>query len=304
MDPLSDVLSLLKPRSYMFRGMDAGGAWSLRFPPVEGLRCYAPLAGACWLSIEGDAEPIRLIAGDCVLLSRSQTFCLSSDTRLKSVDAVDVVSAAPSGGVITINGGGEVSGLGGFFRFEGRHAAVLLAALQPVVHIRGESDKAMLRASMEMMMRELREPRPGASLVAQQLGQVMLVLALRLHLAQSTGLGWLYALADKQMGAVISAMHGDPARRWTLQSLAQCACMSRSAFAQRFRETVGESPMEYLIRWRMMLAGERLIRSSDSVATIAGSLGYQSESAFSAAFRRVMGCTPGQYRVFETCVSP
>jgi AraC-like DNA-binding protein len=126
---------------------------------------------------------------------------------------------------------------------------------------------------------------------------MMLVQALRLYLAEGSkgGVGWLFALADPQMGAAISAIHEDPARRWTLQKLAESAGLSRSTFAQKFKETVGQSPMEYLTRWRMLLAGDRLTNTRDSIAEIAQSLAYESESAFSTAFKRVMGCSPRQY---------
>lgn len=297
MDPLSDVLSLLKPRSYMFRGLDASGSWSLRYPSTEGLRCFAAVTGACWLGYAGAAEPIRLRAGDCVLLHGAHPCWLASDPSLPREDAVMVFSAAPEGGTAVINGGGELSGIGGFFTFAGRHAGVLLALLPEVVHIRKESDKATLRESMAMMMRELREPRPGGMLVAQHLGQVVMILALRSHIADAAqdGIGWLRALADRSIAAAIEAMHADPARRWTLHALAGHAAMSRSVFAMRFRELAGEPPMEYLTRWRMLLASEKLANSDESISSIANSLGYQSESAFSAAFRRVMGCPPRQY---------
>ena len=154
---------------------------------------------------------------------------------------------------------------------------ILLGALPPIVHIRKEADKAALRWSMERMRQELREPQPGGFLVAQHLAYMMLVQALRLHLAEGAtgGVGWLFALADKQMSAAITAMHEDPAQRWTLQALAAQAGMSRSTFAQKFKETVGASPMEYLTRWRMLLAGDRLMNSRDPVSSIALSLGYE-----------------------------
>ena len=146
-------------------------------------------------------------------------------------------------------------------------------------------------------MRELREPQPGGFLVAQHLAHLMLVQALRLHLAEGLtgGVGWLFALADKQMSAAINSMHDDPAHRWTLQELAERAAMSRSTFALKFKQTVGESPLEYLARWRMLLAGDRLTNSSDPIFVISQSLGYESESAFSTAFKRIMGCSPRQY---------
>jgi AraC-like DNA-binding protein len=107
--------------------------------------------------------------------------------------------------------------------------------------------------------------------------------------------GWLFALADTQMGAAITAMHESPGHRWTLQELGERVGMSRSIFALKFKATVGTSPMEYLTRWRMLLAGDRLTNSSDALSAIAVSLGYESESAFSTAFKRVMGCSPRQY---------
>ena len=178
--------------------------------------------------------------------------------------------------------------------------------LPPIVHIRKESDKAAMRWSLERMMQELREPQPGGFLVAQHLAHMMLVQALRLHLAEGLrgGVGWLFALADKQMSAAINAMHDDPAHRWTLQELAERAGMSRSTFALKFKETVGESPMEYLTRWRMLLAGDKLANSSDPISVIALSLGYESESAFSTAFKRVMGCSPRQYSRGPNPASP
>lgn len=298
MDPLSDVLSLLKPRSYVIRALDAAGHWSLHYPPIEGVRCYACLSGECWLVVDGD-KAMRLTAGDCVLLTRRQNFRLASDPTLMPEDAVSVFGGTPNGGVTTINGGGQFLGLGGFFTFAGQHGGVLLALLPPVVHVRKDADRAALRWSMERVMEELRETQPGGALIAQHLGHMMLVLALRLALADGpkAGVGWFYALADKQISAAITAMHSEPAHRWTLQSLAARANMSRSTFALRFKETVGESPMEYLARWRMMLAGDKLLHSKDPVSVIAFAMGYESESAFSAAFRRIMGCSPRQYVV-------
>jgi AraC-like DNA-binding protein len=125
----------------------------------------------------------------------------------------------------------------------------------------------------------------------------MLLLALRIVLAKGPdgGIGWIYALGDRQLGAAMNALHGDPARKWTIQSLADVAAMSRSTFALRFRERVGESPIDYLTRWRMLLAAERLLGSRDTIAVIAPSLGYDSDSAFSTAFKRVMGCAPRDY---------
>jgi AraC-like DNA-binding protein len=296
-DPLSDVLSLLKPRSLMSGGWDVGGDWSVRFPRHEGIKCYALVSGQCWLSMEGIAEPLRVVAGDCFLLPHGRPFCLASDLNLAPVDAYKFFQLPMNGAIRTVNGGGDCFGVGGIFTLAGNHADILLGALPPIVHIRKESDKAAIRWSLERMMEELREPQPGSVLVARQLAYMMLVQALRLYLAEGLrgGVGWLFALADKHMSVAIGAMHGAPAHDWTIQKLAERAGMSRSTFALKFKQTVGESPMEYLTRWRMMLAGDKVANSSDSISSIARSLGYESESAFSTAFKRVMGCSPRQY---------
>ncbi len=146
-------------------------------------------------------------------------------------------------------------------------------------------------------MQEAGEHQPGAYLLGQHLAHIMLIQALRQYLAEhpAGGTGWLFGIVDKHLGAALGAIHADPAQPWTLQTLAERASMSRSTFALRFRETVGMAPIEYLTQWRMLLAGERLTHGSDSLASIAAGLGYESESAFSTAFKRVMGCTPRRY---------
>jgi len=297
MDPLSEVLALLKPQSLASGGFVVPGDIAIYFPKHQGVKCYAMLAGQCWLVVEGVPDPVLLRAGDCFLLPRGLPFRLTTDLSLEPVHytlAWDRLSKTES--VSEIPEGARYMA-GGFFAFTGGHAEMILQSLPPIVHIRRESDKAAMRWSLERMREELRDPRPGSSLIAQQLAYTMLIQALRLHLADaaSAGSGWLSALADKHMSIAIASMHNDPGYPWTLQSLAERVGMSRSVFALRFRETVGATPMEYLTRWRMLLAAERLKNSSDGLSSIAQSLGYESESAFGKAFRRVMGCSPRKY---------
>ena len=297
MDPLSDVLALLKPQSHVSAGFDAGGNWSIAFPRNSGIKCYAVVSGGCWLVVEGVAAPVRITAGDCFLLPSGRPFRTCSDPDLTPVEASAVFPPPRAGGVVTYNGGGDVFLVGSRFVLSGAHADILMKMLPPIVHIRKEADQAALRWSVERMMHELQNPQPGNFLVAQHLAHLMMIQALRIHLAEGKdgGIGWLFALADKQMGAAIGAIHADPAHRWSLQALAERAGMSRSSFAEKFKATVGLAPMEYVTRWRMLLAGDRLANTGDPIAVIALSLGYESESAFSTAFKRVMGCAPRRY---------
>ncbi len=297
MDPLSDILSMLRPNSYGFRGLDAGGDWALAFAPDDGVKCYAIESGACWLALEGAADPVRLAAGDFVLLPDGKGFRLYSAAGAPPIDAFRFFPAIPAGETAVLNGGGGLCGVGGYFGFEGMHADLLLGMLPSVVHIRAETSKAALRGSIERLMRELREPQPGSALIAEHLAQALLIEALRLHLAEHShhSAGWLFALADRQMSAVIGAMHAEPGRKWTLETLARVAGMSRSSFAVRFKETVGEPAMDYLTRWRMMVASDRLANGGMSIAAVAPIVGYESESAFGAAFKRIMGHSPGQF---------
>ncbi len=296
MDPLSEVLSLLKIRSYAAGGFNVGGECSMGFGAHDGVKCYAMVAGQAWLVVEGVPEPVRLSPGDCFLLPRGRPFHLTSDLALKPVDFMTLLGEKKIGAVQTRDGGGTCI-VGGHFALAGDQREMLLGVLPPIVHIREESAKATLRWAVDRMMEELREPRPGGSLIVQHLAQMLLVQALRAHLSEGAGggVGWLFALADKQVGPSLTALHADPARRWTLRELAEQAGMSRSSFALRFKTTVGSSPMDYLTRWRMLLAGDRLSHSGDPISVISPSLGYESESAFSTAFKRVMGCSPRQH---------
>jgi AraC-like DNA-binding protein len=297
MDPLSEVLALLKPQSYSSGGFAVSGDMAVSFPKHRGIKCYAVLAGQCWLIVDDVPEPVLLNAGDCFLLPRGLPFRLATDLSLEPVHysvalaRLGMRSEAPG----VTEGARYIAG--GHFVLTGSHAEMLLEPLPPIVHIRRESDKAAMRWSLERMREELRDPQPGGSLITQQLAYLMLLQALRLHLtdAASAGPGWLAALSDKHMSIAIASMHNAPGHCWTLQSLAERVGLSRSVFALRFRETVGATPMEYLARWRMLLAADRLTNSSDGLSAIAQSLGYESESAFGKAFRRVMGCSPRQY---------
>lgn len=292
------MLSLLKPHAYVSSGFDAGGDWAVQFGDQQKLiKCYAIVSGGCWLTVGGVSDPVRLEAGDCFVLPSGRPFRLGSDIDGPTVEAGEIFPAARRGDVVKLNGGGGLFLVGSRFGVSGNHADMLLGLLPPLVHIRDQPARAALQSSIEQMMRELRDGQPGNSLVVQHLAHLMLVQALRVHLDSSDGgqVGWFFTLADRHLGAAIKAIHANPGYPWCLQRLGEIAGMSRSTFALRFKERVGEPPMQYVARWRMLLACERLGHSDDTVSAVAVSLGYESESAFSTAFKRMMGCSPRRY---------
>jgi AraC-like DNA-binding protein len=291
MDPLSDVISFLEPRSYRVGGFEAGGDWSVRFDPYEGIKCYAVTSGACWIAVEGAGEPVLLKQGDCFLLPHGWPFRVGSDPVLPPDDWKRHFLGSRDGRLVRLNDRGGVTVLGGHFQLAGPQAEMLLGMLPPIVHLQSETDRETLRWAFDRMRQELAELKPGGFLILQQLVYMVFVQALRLHLDESKGVGWVFALSDRHVGAAITAIHREPARRWTVATLAVEAGMSRSGFAARFRQLVGDGPIEYLTRWRMLLAGRSLSRG-EPIGSIARSLGYESESAFSTAFKRVMGSTP------------
>lgn len=296
MDPLSDVLALLRPRSALSAGLDAGGAWAIRFPAHDGIKFNAVMRGACWVAVEGEPEPIRMAAGDCFLLTRGRPFHLATDLALPAIESAAIYDHAADA-VATCNGGGDFFLVGGRFFFAGDAAGLLLDALPAIVPVRDASNQAaILRWALDQLAAELRQGAPGGALMADHLAQIMLLQVLRLWLASGRQTGWLGALADPRLARALTALHAEPARRWTLADLAACAGMSRTTFADTFRAVVGRPPLAYLAGWRMQCAADRLRRSGDPVAAIAYSVGYESETAFRTAFRRHMACTPMQYR--------
>jgi len=291
MDPLSDVISFLEPRSYRVGGFEAGGDWSIRFDPFDGIKCYAVTSGACWIAVEDAGAPVLLKQGDCFLLPHGRAFRIASDPALPPDDWKRHFLGSSDGTLVRLNEIGGVTVLGGHFQLAGPQADMLLGMLPPIVQLQSETDRETLRWAFDRMRQELADAKPGSFLIVQQLVYMIFVQALRLHLDEGNGVGWLFALSDKHVGAAITAIHREPARRWTVAALAAEVGMSRSGFAARFGKLVGDGPIEYLTRWRMLLARRSLSRG-EPVGAVARSLGYESESAFSTAYKRVMGNTP------------
>ena len=203
MDPLSDVLSLLKIKSHWSERFQWGKEWCIEFGRHEGVRIYAVLEGECWLSMEGIRKPVQGEAGDCLLLPSGRAFRVGSNLKLPAIDA-DRLSIGEDCGVLTKRyAGNAFVGLGSHFSVSGEHASMLTAVLPPILHISGERNKAVLRWTLDQLAEELRVPQEGGALVIQQLSTLLVVQALRVHLGEnsSTDVGWLSALRDKTHAA-------------------------------------------------------------------------------------------------------
>ncbi len=203
---------------------------------------------------------------------------------------------------LVVDGGGRLTRLiCGSIRFAHSATHPLLSVLPRAISVKPAPDNAAwLEATLRLIEHELTTAQPGASTLVARLSDVLLVNAIRhwvVEHAFEEGAGWVRGLTDPRVARALGCVHRDPAQPWTVDTLARRSGMSRSGFAARFAELVGESPARYLTRWRMHLAAQALRECSDSMATIAESVGYSSEHAFAKAFKRTLGVTPGAFRV-------
>lgn len=294
MDPFSDVVALLRPHAALSKPITGRGSWGVRYAAYELPGFAIVLAGQCWLAIDG-AEPVRLERGDFVLLPSTPAFTMFSRP------GVDCVSVEPSDTAVRHGdpkGDADFRMLGGAFQIEQVNASLLLALLPRLIHVRAaESDTGRLARITDLIMEECAADRPGREMVIERLLEVMLVECLRGPGIGQDPLpaGLLAGIRDQALAVVLRAMHADVAAGWTVAGLAKLAGMSRSAFAARFSETLGCAPMEYLSRWRMTLAQDALSLGGKSLDRLAEEIGYESASAFSTAFRRRVGCSPGMF---------
>ncbi|MFI6512178.1 AraC family transcriptional regulator [Streptosporangium sp. NPDC050855] len=322
MDVLSDVVAATRagePRSACVRWY---APWGQRFPAVRGSAGFhVVLQGSCLLiPTPGDASdacdgadgtPVVLNAGDVVFLPHGGGYALAdgpgtplngpacdplSDSRSEDRYAsASVGRTGPDGSqavTVTLCGG---------YRLDARRAHPLLGDLPEIVHLPARlGHRPELRAAVDLLGGELDDPRPGVGTVVPALLDMLLLYILRAwfdeQAARGTATGWAAALGDPAIGAALHALHRDPARPWTVQTLGARAGLSRAAFSRRFTSLIGRPPLTYLTWWRMTVAA-RLLRETDAVlGEVAGRVGYASEFAFAAAFKREYGIAPGAYR--------
>ncbi|MFE7172736.1 AraC family transcriptional regulator [Streptomyces sp. NPDC057616] len=301
-DPLSDALAVADARSVFSGGFTAGGAWAIRLYGRDRLKVNAVLRGGCLLVREDGGEQLRLSEGDVVVSDGRQPYVLCSEAGVEPLSSREVTVDAVTG-MAQLGEGEDVVCLSGHIDLSRDSGELLRRALPELIHVGADAAEApVLRWLTGRLADEVRTQRAGGEFAADQLAQLMFVQVLRVCLAESEGLpsGWLRALADERLAPALCLMHGDPGHPWQLEELARAAAMSRTTFAVRFKEAAGVPPLTYLLDWRMSLAARALRQESVPVATLARSVGYTSESAFSNAFKRAVGVAPRRYREAAT----
>lgn len=292
-DPLSEVIALLQPRTVFSKCISGAGRWGVRYSDYGQPSFCAVLDGRCRLAVDGHPA-LALEAGDFVLLPATPGFTLSGFEPVKPVHIDPKVTASPTGEVRHGTRGGrpDVRLLGGYFVFDSPDASLLVSLLPAVVHVRGAERLPVL---VGLVGEESAERRPGRELVLTRLVEVLLIEALRSASGDQAPPGLLRGLADPRLAPAIRQMHDRLAHSWTVEQLAKRAALSRSAFFERFTRTVGLTPMEYLLAWRMAVAKNLLRHHDVGLAEVAERVGYGSASTFSTAFSRHVGQPPGRY---------
>jgi len=312
MDALSEILKIVQLNGAIFFNARFTAPWCVASPAEASLArtlglgadrvllYHYMLEGSCRITLEGMA-PLLLNAGDIILFPHGDAHTMASSTKARpqQMDAQAILRERPK--VLHFGGGGEATRvICGYMVCDPRLFQPILAALPRVVtvNLRGMEQARWLEASLQHAAQEANSPQPGAEGVLAKLSEAMVVETLRRYVAQLSpdDTGWLSGLRDRAVGKCLALMHENPARAWTVDSLAREVGASRSVLAERFTHFVGQSPIQYLGRWRMALATNYLRRSSLSVASIAEEVGYETDATFSRAFRREFGMPPATWR--------
>jgi AraC-like DNA-binding protein len=300
-DVLTDLLERSRARGAAFSRTTAYGDWGMRFPGGTALAVHAVVDGEVHLWVKEPEHALRLLPGDVVLVREETPHYVAHAPGAPYIELAEAM--APGAGVSKRMVVGDpahptsAAFFCGAYRFEGDLCDGLLAALPDTLQLRPTSGST-LRATMDLLAREMLEDGPGQQTLLDRLLDVALVQILREHLTslRTDAPGWFRASADPRIGAALRALHARPEHQWTVAELAEHALLSRSAFARHFTELLGVAPLAYLADWRMALARERLRDTDAGLARISQSLGYASEFSFAAAFKRHHGAAPGRWR--------
>lgn len=302
MDPLADVLDLSRVRGAVLANVRAGAPWGLQLPDSAGASFHAVTAGTAWLRVEG-REPVQLMPGDLLLLPSGRAHRLSSHPkgRCRPFDRTMKEELMTPAGDLTLGGAGAVTTfVCAGYDYDLEVAQPLMRLLPQVLHVPADPVAGRdVAAIVELLAAEVGMRGAGSRAAAARLIDLLLIAAIRRWAAvqpEPRPPSWLSALRDPMIGHVLALLHDRPGEAWTLQALAREVHVSRATLARRFTDSVGESPLAYLARWRMQLAAQRLKHTTEPVETIASELGYTSAYAFNRAFSRHRGHPPGRYR--------
>ncbi|RUO35090.1 AraC family transcriptional regulator [Aliidiomarina soli] len=292
-DPLSEVVKFLQPQALLANIISGRGDWAVRYSEF-GLPSFCiMLEGSCLLTVDG-YEPITISAGDFILLPTTPGFTISSFTPAPPVllDPNAVAGRKDELRYGEQSGAADMRSLGGSFKFDCANPDLLVGMLPGVIHVQGSSRLLQL---VQLVAEETANDQPGSDYMLSRLAEILLIEAMRATTSDSAPPGLLRGLGDKRLARALQAIHADVAHPWTVVQLARLAALSRSAFFQRFTSTLGMTPMDYVVSWRMELAKALLQQGDLPIAEIAHLVGYGSSSTFSVAFKKRLGQTPSQY---------
>jgi len=313
MDALSDLLRVVRLSGGVFLDAEFSAPWCIAAKvgaedcrqvmaePARVIAFHYVAAGRLLLQVAGEA-PIELRSGAIALLPRNDAHTLASETGLQPVSGDHLMQADPGGGLARIRygGGGETAHVVcGFVGTDALHHPLIDALPSTLVlDLNGKPACEWISSSFRYAAGELAVVRAGSAIVLAKLSEAMFVEAVRCYLETlpADRRGWLAGLRDPVVGRALALLHTQLARAWTAEELAREACLSRSAFAERFTALIGVPPIKYLTTWRMQVAAQRLRESRRSMAQIAADVGYESEAAFARAFKREFAMSPGQWR--------
>ena len=305
MDLLSNILELLKLRGTLYFRTSFNPPWGVLVPAYENVaRFHFVHRGRFWLTVAGVEEPLLLEQGDLVIITHGAEHSLRDepDRPLKTVDQVVADAGFTGEGALVIGeegSGHETQLVCGHFAFERDATHPLIEQLPPYLHIRdfGEASALWLESTLKLIGAEAGRGNLGSDLIALKLTEIIFTQVIRAYLNGDGQRQLVFkGIVDTHIGRSLKAMHGNPAEAWTLESMARNAGLSRTAFANRFHELMGMTPIQYLTIWRMQIARRSLVESDASIYEVAEQSGYQSEAAFGRVFKRHFDLAPATYR--------
>jgi len=302
MDILSDILDSVHLSGALLGRAEFSAPWGASTEGISGLMFHIILSGNGFITLEGE-EPVPLGTGDLLMMPHGHTHWLQDNPSSPIVKFTDLMVSGPlrKPEVMRSGGGGAITALAcGRLEFDCNEMHPLLAQLPPLIHIKGgEKDtREWLHMTSRLISDEIRADRIGTAALFERLGGVLFIQVIRSYVESlpQNQTGWLGALRDARIGRTLEFIHDAPAYSWSVEELARKVGMSRSAFAGRFKSLVGDTPMQYLARWRMHRAAHLLRTQGLAVSQAASRVGYQSSATFSKAFSRYMGSAPAAYR--------